>query len=101
MSRDSELAKVLVRDGGCICGDDLEVDPTAELEAIARGHMEQDFISVRVADGREVSFHPGVALAVGQQFEAVNREHGFWWVWRQSNSWTLRPSQSREQQPTA
>jgi len=101
VSKDIELAKVLVRDGGCICGDDLEVDPTAELKAIARGHMEQDFVSVRVADGREVSFHPGVALAVGQQFEAVNREHGFWWVWRHNNSWVRQPPLIREHQSTA
>ena len=96
--RDIELAMVLIKDGGCICGDDLEIDPTPELETIAREHLEQDFILARMSDGREVSFHPGVALAVAQQIGAVTREHGFWWVWRQNNSWVRQLPPSQEQQ---
>lgn len=87
--RDIELAKVLVKDGGCICGDDLEVDPTPEIETIAQRNMGEDFISATMSDGRKVSFHPGVALAVAQHMGVVNREHGFWWIWRQGNAWGM------------
>jgi len=95
--RDIELAKMLIKDGGCLCGDDLEADPCAEIETIAREHLDHDFITVRMSDGREISFHPGVALAVSQQIGAVNREQGFWWVWRQGNSWVCQRPLSQEQ----
>ena len=94
--RDIELAKVLVEDGGCICGDDLEVDPTPEIETIAQRYIGEDFISATMSDGRKVSFHPGVALAVAQHMGMVNREHGFWWVWRQGNTWVCRRPVSRD-----
>ncbi len=95
--QDIEWAKMLIKDGGCLCGDDLETDPTSEIKAIAREHLDHDFITARMSDGREVSFHPGVALAVAQQIGTVNREHGFWWVWRQGNSWVCRRPLDDEQ----
>ena len=49
--RDIELAKMLIKDGGCLCGDDLETEPCAEIEAIAREHLDHDFITVRMSDG--------------------------------------------------
>ncbi|MGH8641991.1 MAG: class I SAM-dependent methyltransferase, partial [Burkholderiales bacterium] len=79
--RDIALSKTLIKDGGCICGDDLEVALSApEIEALAWKNIDKDFIYATLADGSPVNFHPGVALAVAKEIGTVNQEHGFWWV---------------------
>lgn len=70
VKRDLALAKSLVRDGGILCGDDLErqfdtVDQDATLQECKYQH---DFIG----------FHPGVTLAVWVAFGRVWAEHGVW-----------------------
>ena len=98
--RDIALAKTLIKDGGCICGDDLEVAPSApEVEALARKNIDKDFIYATLADGTPVNFHPGVALAVSEEIGAVNQEHGFWWIWRRDGAWNLEPVPGRLRQP--
>jgi predicted O-methyltransferase YrrM len=69
----------LVREGGVLCGDDLELtaaelDPQALDAAVASG---ADY----VADpGTGRSFHPGVTAAVGALLPAVSCWDGFWAV---------------------
>ncbi len=100
--KDIALAKILIKDGGCICGDDLEVALSApEIEALARKNIDKDFIYATLADGTPVNFHPGVALAVAEEIGAVNQEHGFWWVWRRNGAWDLGPPAGQRQREAA
>ncbi len=73
---DIEFAKKAIKTGfGIICGDDLEILPDAEVIEHARRFKERDFVAYG-----DRHFHPGVALAVAEQFGRVNMKDGFWWV---------------------
>lgn len=86
VSYDIEQAMRLVRDGGTICGDDLElikgeIDETAHRDAMARNI---DF----VADPRTGSFyHPGVTEAVCSAFVDLWHDRGLWCVKRSGDQW--------------
>ncbi len=76
---DIRQANRLVRPGGIICGDDLELqakdlDP-AELEAVAGSG--QDYV---FSEALRVHYHPGVTAAVGREYGEVNAWDGFWAV---------------------
>jgi predicted O-methyltransferase YrrM len=71
---DIQAAKRLVKkDFSIICGDDLELKPNASNIAIAKEYIRHD----SHPDG----FHPGVLLAVSEEFEKVNIYEGFWFVY--------------------
>ena len=74
---DMAEAKRLLRDGGILCGDDLELESTqidaAELTAALQNG--QDFLFSAKA-GRH--YHPGVTAAVGEVIGAVSVWEGFW-----------------------
>lgn len=76
---DLQQAKRLVRSGGIICGDDLEIQlsdlDAAEVEVAAE--RRQDYVWSSVRSG---SYHPGVTLAVGLEFGRVSEWEGFWAV---------------------
>lgn len=73
--RDLEEAKRLVRRGsGVICGDDLERLPDETTLALARHHLDRDYL------GAPHRFHPGVCLAVHECLGQVEMNDGFWWV---------------------
>lgn len=57
-----------------ICGDDLEKLPTAKLLEVAAQFKDRDFIR------GEFNFHPGVCLAVHEEFGQINMHEGFWWI---------------------
>lgn len=83
---DIREAKRLARTGyAIVCGDDLELAPDDALLAIARAHRDSD--TAHTADG--VGFHPGVMLAVHEEFGAVNVRNGFWWIFLRDGSWSL------------
>ncbi len=69
--KDIREAKRLVKNGGIVCGDDLERLPTSSLMEKAAHQKARDFY-----DG----FHPGVLLAIGEEFTSVQMEEGFWWT---------------------
>lgn len=72
---DIQNAKRLINKSyGIICGDDLEKCPTPELIDVARQYKDRDYIK------GSYGFHPGVCLAVAEEFETVNMVDGFWWV---------------------
>ncbi len=87
----------LVRDGGILCGDDLEkqlseVDLNATSDAAFKGI---DYI-----DG----YHPGVTIAVFEELGSVSSWDGFWAVRKNGRSWepvtlgvteTVRPHSTR------
>ena len=65
----------LVKDGGILCGDDLELQAgECDLEN-ARRHAREDYIR----DSRSgCNFHPGVTLAAHETFGQVSSFSGFW-----------------------
>lgn len=72
-------AKRLVRDGGLICGDDLEHQLHDVDAAFVLASLAKDF--VRDAQGR--GMHPGVTQAVAEAFGRVADYSGFWIVRRE------------------
>jgi hypothetical protein len=84
---DIREARRLVRDGGIICGDDLELEASS---------LDQSELSKAVADDREfvystvghVYYHPGVTQAVAEEFSSLGVWNGFWAVCRCGTEWT-------------
>jgi len=75
VDRDLELALPLVRDGGYLCGDDLELQ-AAEIDLdAARASADRDVITDARTGKR---YHPGVSLAVGNRLGEVSSYDGFW-----------------------
>ena len=73
--KDLEEAKRLVRrEHGVICGDDLERLPDEATLDLARRHLDRDYL------GAPHRFHPGVCLAVHECFGQVQMSDGFWWT---------------------
>jgi predicted O-methyltransferase YrrM len=82
---DLALAAPLVREGGIICGDDLELqlseaDPQFTLE-----NCEKDFAT----DPRtQTDYHPGVCLGVSKFFQKrVSCHNGFWLMKKRGEIW--------------
>ena len=72
---DLREAKRIVKPGGIVCGDDLELKPhQCDLE-FAKAHKHLDF-PTDPKTGHP--FHPGVTLAVGEMFDDVSLYDGFW-----------------------
>jgi len=74
VKRDIELALKVLKSGGTMCGDDLELQPTKELADYAKSFLDQDFVSTPNGD----YFHPGVALAVYELLGEVEIVAGCW-----------------------
>jgi hypothetical protein len=68
---DIKNAKRLIKsEFGSICGDNLEQLPTTALVDLARQYIDRDYL-------REPHFfHPGVLLAVAQEFDQVSMVKG-------------------------
>lgn len=76
---DLRLAERLVRTGGILCGDDLELQLDECAAEIARANPRTDFI----ADPRSgAMFHPGVTTAVHDFFGGR--------VWSENGVWAMR-----------
>ena len=72
---DLEHARRLVNPKhGIVCGDDLERLPDEDTLALARQHLQRDYL------GAPHRFHPGVCLAVHECFGDVQMSDGFWWT---------------------
>ena len=69
-----EAKRLISKEFGLICGDDLERLPSKELYELAKQHPERDFL--RAPHG----FHPGVLAAIYEEFDRVNMVNGFWWI---------------------
>ena len=83
--RDLEATFELVRDGGILCGDDLELQLSEIDIGYARTQLEADYIR-DPATGKE--YHPGVTLAVGELLGTVSNLVGFWAVRREGARWS-------------
>jgi predicted O-methyltransferase YrrM len=85
---DLQQAKRLVRSGGVICGDDLEllksqVDSNAHQVVLQK---DTDF----VVDPRTgVRYHPGVTESIAVMFDGVWQEQGLWCVQCSGEEWNI------------
>ena len=72
----------LLKDGGILCGDDLELKgDECDLE-FAMAHTDSDFIKDPKTG---IEFHPGVTVAVHEKFPVVS-SYGGYWVMRKYNA---------------
>lgn len=71
---DLAIAKRLVKNGGILCGDDLEIEPDEEHINLAKQAISHDF----VGDTQGRGFHPGVLLAVSEEVPQHTNYAGFW-----------------------
>lgn len=84
---DLQQAKRLVRSGGVICGDDLEL-LKSQLDSGAH-QVELDRGTDYVVDPKTgVSYHPGVTEAIAIMFDGVWQERGLWCVERFGERWS-------------
>jgi hypothetical protein len=88
---DIQQAKRLInKEYGVICGDDLEKLPTEELLEISKIFKNRDYLR-----GEDELYHPGVMLAVSEEFEEINMVEAIWWIVCKDgkfDSGLLRPS---------
>lgn len=94
--RDIDLAAPLVKVGGVLCGDDLELQFLDVDQDTCKRNTKSDF--VRDSKTGE-HYHPGVALAVWDFFKTrVSEYHGFWLMrktgcgWEQVTTFSQNPS---------
>ena len=83
---DIREAKRLVRDGGIVCGDDLELqrfEVDDDEQGMAVG-SKKDFVYSRKA---EVYYHPGVTEAVALEFGEVSCWEGVWAMRKLGSQW--------------
>lgn len=80
------LASPLVKEGGILCGDDLEMQLEDIDRDYAEAHCESDFIT----DPKTGSdFHPGVCLGVARFFKRhlLSCYDGFWMQQKNGDQW--------------
>ena len=81
---DIDNAVPLLRDGGILCGDDLELQ-THERDVTV---LDREPGLERLWDDRSNDFfHPGVTRAVGDVFGPVSSWYGFWAMQKNRNGW--------------
>ena len=81
---DLKAAATLIKEGGVLCGDDLERQSFEIDRDYARTQIESDYIR-DPRSGQE--YHPGVTLAVGELFGEVSHVAGCWAVRKRGNGW--------------
>lgn len=85
VKRDLNNASRLVRDGGLLCGDDLELQFEELDEAMLRTESERDWTTDPKS---KQGFHPGVTLAVWEFFQQrVSSWDGLWAMRKVGSAW--------------
>ncbi len=82
--RDIKNSLALVKDGGIICGDDLNLQLSQVDKAHTVKNAEADFIKDEKLNR---NYHPGVTLAVAEIFGEVSVWGGFWAMQKHGNEW--------------
>ncbi len=82
--KDIKNALALVKDGGIICGDDLNLQLSQVDKENTIKNAEADFIK-DIKSNR--NYHPGVTLAVAEIFGEVSVWGGFWAMEKRGNQW--------------
>lgn len=93
VKRDLQQALRLIRPGGIIAGDDLDLVPTPELLDLAHKNIEKNFV---LLDGG-LGFHPGVMLAVHEILGSVQSDQGTWWKFVTTSDSVLDDSDHRSE----
>jgi len=76
VKKDLENCLLLLRDGGVICGDDLEMQYEDSEKEFTYQNKERDYINDPITGE---GYHPGVTVAVAEVLGTVEVENGFWW----------------------
>jgi len=84
LSKDIRNATPLLKDGGILCGNDLELQLSQIDIVSARRQQNSDYVT---DPKTRQHFHPGVTLAVGEHFGTVLSQDGFWTVKRRNGRW--------------
>ncbi|MEL0102057.1 MAG: class I SAM-dependent methyltransferase [Gammaproteobacteria bacterium] len=84
VSKDIKNSLRLVKDGGIICGDDLNLQLCEIDKDYANKNKDKDFIKDPLTNK---NYHPGVTLAVFEEFGEVSSWGGFWAMQRRNNTW--------------
>jgi len=71
----------LVRDGGYICGDDLEIQWDDANQEHAQKHKDEDYVQ----DPKGRYYHPGVTVAVYDVLGKVTCHEGYWVMQKQGD----------------
>jgi len=83
--KDLKNAERLIRDGGILCGDDLDLQKNEVDQVFVEANKEVNF-AIDPKTGRE--FHPGVCMAVHDFFQGkVSAYCGFWAMRKTKNGW--------------
>lgn len=82
--KDIKNSLALVKDGGIICGDDLNLQLSQVDAENTRKNAEADFIKDTKTNR---NYHPGVTLAVAEIFGEVSSWGGFWAMQKRGNEW--------------
>lgn len=75
VKQDVVNAKRLIKKNGIICGDDLEIFPNDEIYTYSKSHLTSDVVTF---NGH--SYHPGVLMAIYEEFKNIEMKNGIWWV---------------------
>lgn len=81
---DIELSRRLVRDGGMLCGDDLEFQAHELGDRLPDDPDGPEYIVDALT---ESAYHPGVTRAVAEAFGPVSAWVGFWAMRRRGKAW--------------
>lgn len=84
VKKDIENSLRLVKDGGVICGDDLN----RQLFEVDKKHAEANHdkdLATDPTSGKK--YHPGVTLAVAELFGKVSSWGGYWAMQKQGDTW--------------
>ncbi len=84
VSSDIEMSRALIREGGIICGDDLELQAHECDATIARARPTLDLF---LDEPSQTHYHPGVTLAVGENFGPASSWYGFWAMQKKEGRW--------------
>lgn len=84
VKRDINNSLRIVKEGGIICGDDLNLQLNQCDPEFAKANKDKDFVK-DPKTGR--NFHPGVTLAVEEIFGEVSMWGGFWAMQKKGDSW--------------
>lgn len=82
--KDIKNSLALVKDGGIICGDDLNLQLFQVDKENTVKNAEADFIKDPKSNR---NYHPGVTLAVAEIFGEVSSWGGFWAMQKRGNTW--------------
>ena len=75
VKKDILLAKKLLKKDGIICGDDLEYQYEDLISIGINPYEVKDFYSKKI---NNLGYHPGVSVAVYEEFKKVKNYYGFW-----------------------